>query len=148
MFMRPLFYAFFLLLTFSACQKDENTTPVPSDPNLITGAFSATHSGVFQAQNGYRAEGTAEIGMDGANAQWLRLAPDFNTTLSTGGVTVYLSQNKSLNLGAAGTFRRLAVVTVPGEHFYKIDPAVGIDFKFAILWCASASVPFGNAELK
>jgi len=148
MLVRPLFYSFFLLLTFSACQKDENTTPAPSGPNLITGAFSATRSGVFQEQNGYQAEGTAQIGIDGANVQWLRLASDFNTTLSTGAVTVYLSQNKSLNLGAAGTFRRLALVTVPGEHFYKIDPAVGTDFKFAILWCASASVQFGNAELK
>jgi len=55
MLVRPLFYTFFLLLTFSACQKDENTTPVPVAPNLITGAFSATRSGVFQEQNGYQA---------------------------------------------------------------------------------------------
>jgi len=148
MLVRSLFYSFFLLLTFSTCQKDENTTPGPVDSSLITGAFSATRSGVFQEQNGYQAKGAAQIGNDGANVQWLRLAPDFNTTLSTGAVTVYLSQNKNLNLATAGTFRRLELVTTPGEHFYKIDPAVGTDFKFAILWCASASVQFGNAELK
>jgi hypothetical protein len=61
---------------------------------------------------------------------------------------VYLSQNQNLTLGAAGSFRRVDLVKTPGEHFYKIDPAVGADFKFAILWCASAGVQFGNSELK
>ncbi len=140
-------FALILFLAFGACQKeDDNTTPISNDQ--ITGVFTSGRSGLFQKQNGYNAEGTAQLGTDGASVQWLRLAPDFNASLSTGAVTVYLSQNQSLDLGAVGTFRRLELVKTPGEHFYKIDPAVGEDYKFAILWCASASVQFGNAELK
>lgn len=143
-----IIFPLFLLFTLPACQKEDAEPGDPADPPTLSGAFTAARSGVFQKQNGYNAEGTAQLGADEANAQWLRLAPDFNASLSTGAVTVYLSQNQNLALGAAGTFQRVELVTKPGEHFYKIDPAVGDDFRFAILWCASASVQFGNAELK
>jgi hypothetical protein len=155
MFLQKIIFPALLLLTLAACQKEEMSTmpdpvtPVtPSNPALPSGAFASARSGVFQKQNGYNAEGTAQLGTDAVNAQWLRLAPDFNASLSTGAVTVYLSKNQNLTLGAADSFRRVDLVKTPGEHFYKIEPAVGADFKFAILWCASAGVQFGNAELK
>ncbi len=136
-----------LCLTFISCQKDD-TVDSPSNPGMPSGMFSANRSGAFMEQNGYNAEGTAQLGSDEANTQWLRLASDFNASLSTGAVTVYISQNQNLTLNAPNSFRRLDLVTTPGEHFYKVEPAVGNDFKFAILWCASAGVQFGNAELK
>ena len=136
-----------LLIAFVSCKK-EDTALNPGNAEMPAGLFSTVRSGVFQKQNGYNAEGTAQLGSDESNTQWLRLAPDFNTSLSTGAVTVYISQNQNLALNAANSFRRLDLVTIPGEHFYKIDPAVGNEFKFAILWCASAGVQFGNAELK
>ncbi|MFN0034928.1 MAG: DM13 domain-containing protein [Saprospiraceae bacterium] len=139
-------FPFLLLLSFAACQKE--TAPDPVNPTLPSGAFTENLAGVFQHQNGYNAEGTAQLGTDDANTQWLRLAHDFKASLSTGAVTVYLSKNQNLALNSADSFLRVSLVTTPGEHFYKISPAVGDDFKFAILWCASASVQFGNAELK
>lgn len=139
---------FLLLLVFAACQKEENAPDDSSNSTMPTGAFTAARSGIFQKQNGYNAEGAAQLGTDEAGVQWLRFAPDFNASLSTGAVTVYLSKNQNLALNSSGSFQRVELVTTPGEHFFKIDPAVGGDFKFAILWCASASVQFGNAELK
>ncbi len=146
-------FPFLLILAFVSCQKeDEITNPGdvenPGDSMMPTGVFNAVRSGIFQAQNGYNAEGMAQLGNDDANIKWLRLAPDFNASLSTGAVTLYLSKNKNLSLNSTGSFLRVELVTRPGEHFYKIDPPVGDDFKFAILWCASAGVQFGNAELK
>ena len=142
-------FPFLLLLALAACQKETAPDPVnPTDPTMPSGTFKANRTGVFQEQNGYNAEGTAQIGTDDASVQWLRFAPDFKASLSTGAVTVYLSKNQNLALNSATSFLRVNLVTTPGEHFYKIDPAVGNDFKFAILWCASASVQFGNAELK
>ncbi len=150
MSLNKIFFSILLLSGFMACQKDDLASPDPVTPGNSTmpvGVFSVSRSGVFQKQNGYNAEGTAQIGTDDAGNQWLRLAPDFNATLSTGAVTVYLSQNQNLMLNTPGSFRRLNLVTKPGEHFYKLDPAAGADFKFAILWCASAGVQFGNAEI-
>ncbi len=143
-----IIFPFLLLLAFAACKKGEEGSGNPTDPTLPSGAFTAARSGVFQDQNGYNAEGGAELGTDEAGVQWLRFASDFNASLSTGAVTVYLSKNQNLALNSSGSFLRVDLVTKPGEHFYKIDPAVGGDFEFAILWCASAGVQFGNAELK
>ncbi|MFN0216480.1 MAG: hypothetical protein ACKVT2_19645 [Saprospiraceae bacterium] len=138
-----------LLISFLSCQKEDSPPDSPgSNTAKPMGVFSIARAGVFQKQNGYNAEGTAELGSDEANVQWLHLASDFNASLSTGAVTVYLSKNQNLTLGVAGSFRRMDLVTMAGEHFYKIEPAVGDDFKFTILWCASAGVQFGNAELK
>ncbi|MCC6461205.1 MAG: DM13 domain-containing protein [Saprospiraceae bacterium] len=143
------FSTFLFVLSISSCQKDEAPPENnPSDATKPTGTFTAQRMGVFQEQNGYNAAGTAQLGTDDANSQWLRLAPDFTASLSTGAVTVYLSKNQNLSLNSATSFLRVDLVKTPGEHFYKINPGVGSDFKFAILWCASASVQFGNAELK
>ncbi len=143
-----IIFSVFLLFALAACQKEDAPPGNPADPTLPTGMFTAARSGVFQDQNGYNAEGSAQLGTDETGAQWLRFAPDFNASLSTGAVTVYLSKNQNLALNSGGSFQRVELVTTPGEHFYKISPAAGDDFKFAILWCASASVQFGNAELK
>ena len=150
MSLNKLFFSILLLSGFIACQKDDVTSPDPvtsGNSTMPIGAFSVTRSGVFQKQNGYNAEGTAQIGTDNAGLQWLRLASDFNASLSTGAVTVYLSQNQNLMLNTPGSFRRVSLVTKPGEHFYKLDPAAGADLKFVILWCASAGVQFGNAQI-
>ena len=120
----------------------------PVDASKPAGTFNVNRSGVFQKQNGYNAEGNVEIGTDDETKQWLHFADNFNASLSTGAVTVYLSKNQNLTLNTSNSFLRVELVTKPGEHFYKIDPAANADFKFAILWCASAGVQFGNAELK
>ena len=138
---------FLLIFTLSSCSK-EATPPDPIDPTLPSGKFTAARSGVFQSQNGYSAAGLAELGTDDANTQWLHLAPNFTASLSTGAVVLYLSKNQNLSLNASGSFMRVEAVKTPGEHYYKIDPAVGDDFVYAILWCSSAGVQFGNAPLQ
>ncbi len=141
---------FLLSFAIHACQKEETPVDDPKveQPGLPSGNFKADRSGVFQSQNGYKAAGTAQIGTDEAGKQWLRFGTDFDASLSTGAVTVYVSQNQNLLLSNTSTYRRLDLVKKPGEHHFKIEPSVGLDFKFAILWCASAGVQFGNSELK
>lgn len=34
-----------------------------------------------------------------------------------------------------------------GENYFKIEPAAASKFTYVILWCGSASIPFGYAEL-
>jgi hypothetical protein len=136
-----------MLIALVSCQKDA-VQGDPAESMMPVGTFSAARSGDFQKQNGYNAEGTAEIGTDEAGEQWFHLAPNFNASLSTGAVTVYLSTGQNLALGTEGSFRKIDLVMVPGEHFYRVSPALGTEFKFAILWCASAGVQFGNAEMK
>lgn len=137
----------FIIGTLLSCSKD----PAPDSPantSTPTGLLTTSRSGFFQPQNGYNATGTAIVGTDEANQQWLQLASDFDASLSTGAVTLYLSKVQSLNLNESASNIRVALLSKPGEHFYKIDPAIGEDFTFAILWCASAGVQFGNAPLQ
>jgi hypothetical protein len=138
---------FLLIFTLTSCSK-ETTQPIPGDPTLPSGQFTVTRSGTFQSQNGYAAAGLAELGTDATNTQWLHLAPNFTASLSTGAVVLYLSKNQNLSLNAAGSFLRVEAVKTPGEHYYKIDPAVADDFIYAILWCSSAGVQFGNASMQ
>ena len=140
----PIFLAVFAILTVLACKKE---TIEPSNQASAPVNFIADQEGFFQQQNGYTAEGMVRLGMDENNLQWLRLASDFKASLSTGAVTVYLSKSQALNLNASTDFLRLDLVKTPGEHFFKVNPAVNADFKYVILWCASANVQFGNAVL-
>jgi hypothetical protein len=135
------------LSIFASCKKDETTTPTPSNPDVPNGTFTKTISGTFLDQNGYNAEGTAELGRDASLVNWVHLASDFNASLSTGAVTLYISKNQQLKLGDASSFERIASITKAGEQYFKVN-ALSADFKYAILWCSSANVQFGNAELK
>jgi hypothetical protein len=146
-----LMISLLLLVSFVSCKKDEETTvtppPVVINNDLPSGAFTKGLSGSFVKQNGYNAAGTAELGQDAQKANWVHLAPNFDASLSTGAVTLYISKTQQLNLGNAAGFVKIANVTKAGEHYYKTS-ALSADFKFAILWCSSANVQFGNAELK
>jgi hypothetical protein len=43
--------------------------------------------------------------------------------------------------------RLVGICQMNGENFFKLDPTVGSEFTHVILWCGSANVPFGYAEL-
>jgi hypothetical protein len=144
-----LILAGFILAFLTSCKKEDTTTtpPTPTNTDTPSGVFTKTRAGNFVKQNSYNAEGAAEIGSDVQQINWIHLAPNFNASLSTGAVTLYISKTQQLNLSDASSNVRVASITKAGEQYYKTS-AVSADFKFAILWCSSANIQFGNAELK
>ncbi|MEM6345411.1 MAG: DM13 domain-containing protein [Bacteroidota bacterium] len=138
----------FVLLAFTACQEPE---PVIIDSSLPQGTFTAQLTGSFVEQNGTGSTGTAEIGSDTENGQFLRFGDDFVTNLATGTVTVYLSTSQDFvadPMNGNPELQLVGAVNSNGETFFKFDAAPAAKFTHVILWCGSANIPFGYAALQ
>jgi glycine betaine/choline ABC-type transport system substrate-binding protein len=149
--MKTYFFSFLVLVTLcmSACSKDEATTPPDNGGGMTTDTtFVAQVTGTFLAQNGYQAEGTVQLGADDITPAIIKLDANFKASLQTGAVTLYLSKNQQLKLSEAASVQRIALITKQGAQQFALAAKPTSDFKYAILWCASAGVQFGNAELK
>ncbi|MEP0713957.1 DM13 domain-containing protein [Algoriphagus sp.] len=143
-----VFYVAFLGLV--SCADDND--PITIDPTRPTGTFSVTRSGVFTDQNSAGSMGTAAIGNDSQNKQFLQFSSDFNTALATGTVTVYLSTSATFmpdpgmgnpNLLVMGPVRNA------GENYFAVPTGVSTTkYTHVILWCGSVGIPFGNAPLQ
>ncbi len=155
--MKTLLWAMALLLfVFTSCEDDDSDdapTPIMVDSSMPNGTFTSNRAGAFVEQNMTGSAGMAQLGTDSQGTQFLRFSNDFTSNFGTGTITVYLSEtNEDLNdvfdpaNGNPG-LRIVAPVTSGGEKFFKLDPAAGANFEYVILWCASASIPFGNAPL-
>jgi len=135
------------LSTFTACEKTEE---VIIDSSLPQGAFTAAKSGTFTEQNGTGSKGAAQIGTDADGTYFLKLGSDFSTTLATGTVTVFLSTSEVYTADPGNgnpNLQLIGVVGKNGEMYFKLSAAPAAKFTHAILWCASASIPFGYAPL-
>jgi hypothetical protein len=135
---------FCLLLTFAACKKEADVTPVPD----ISASFTAQKSGVFVGQNGYQSSGKVDLGTNEKTESIVRLNSDFQTMIATGSVAIYLSKNKNLTLNDANSFTKLGDINEVGARDFKLPSAPATDFTFVIAWCAPAGIQFGNAALK
>ena len=136
------------ILIFTACSDDETTIV---DSSMPVGMFSATSSGMFVAQNGTGSAGTAELGMDSEGTQFLHFGSNFMTELGTGTVNVYLSTSSMFTpdpMNGNPDLLLVGPVKSNGENYFKLDAAPDSKFTHVILWCGSANIPFGNAELK
>ena len=143
-----LFVSFALFI--SSCNKnDENIQTI--DSSQPVGAFTASRSGTFVAQNGTPSAGTASLGTDEDGTNFLRFGSDFVTELGTGTVTIYLSTSDTFTADPGNgnpDLRLVGIVDSNGESFYKLNGSVDAKFSHVILWCGSANIPFGYAELK
>ena len=93
----------------------------------------------------------ASLGTDETGTQFLKFGSDFTTTFATGTVTVYLSTSQVFVPDPGNgnpNLRLLGAVSAAGENFFKLSPAAASKFTHVILWCGSASVPFGYAPLQ
>ena len=135
-----------LLFTF-ACDDDAETVTV--DSSQPTGTFTAQRSGMFTAQNSTPTAGMAAIGTDSDGETFLQFGSNFTTNLATGTVTVYFSTSSTLTLNASdnSSNQLVGIVTQNGMTNFKTG-TVDSKFTHVILWCGSANVPFGYAELK
>lgn len=142
-----------LLLCFSftltSCGDDDQEI-VTIDSSLPSGTLSVVRSGSFIAQNDTPTQGDVEYGTDDNSTNFVRLANNFTTELATGTVSVYLStsdvftpspENGNPDLMLIGSIRS------NGEQFFKLDAAIPANFTHVILWCNTASIPFGNSPL-
>lgn len=151
--MKNLLFIFLLLASVSfvttSCDDDDETTVVDSTrPN---GDFTVQRDGDFVAQNGTPTQGMAAIGTDSQGDQFVRFGSNFRTELATGTVTVYLSKSQSLQFDPAKgnpNVRAIGIVGQNGENFFKVNTPAGSDFTHVVLWCGSASIPFGYAPLQ
>jgi hypothetical protein len=146
-FILILCVAFFGLVS---CSDDPD--PVTIDTTRPTGGLNVLRSGGFVDQNNSGSTGTAGIGTDTQGKEFLQFNQAFNTKLSTGTVTVFLSTSatfvSSPSTGSPNLFA-LGPVRAAGENFFAIPAGTSTaKYTHVILWCGAVGVPFGNAELR
>jgi len=134
-----------------SCGGEDDPDPVVIDSSMPQGTYTAAISGTFVEQNDTGSAGTAELGVDSEGTQFLHFGTDFTTNLGTGTVTLYLSTSETYKAdpgnGNPDLFL-IGAVKSNGEQYFKLDPAAASKFTYVILWCGSANIPFGYAELQ
>jgi hypothetical protein len=142
------FSMLFALAAFTSCTKTEEVTVDSTQP---VGAFTAKTTGALTAQNGTPTKGTASIGTDTKSTYFVKLGSDFTTELGTGTATLYLSTSATYK-ASPGTgnpdLKLVGVIAKNGEQNFKLTAAPDAKFTYVIVWCGSAAIPFGNAQLK
>ncbi len=145
---------FFALLTltsltvFTACEKEVEVIVDSTQPR---GAFTPSKNGTFVEQNGTGSKGAVQLGTDADGVQFLKFGSDFSTNFATGTVTVYLSTSMTFTPDPGNgnpELRLIGPVSKAGENYFKLDPAAAVKFTHVILWCGSANIPFGYAQLQ
>ena len=147
--LKKFFVIAFVFFGLVACD-DDSTNTVEVDLSLPQGTFTASKSGSFVEQNSTGSTGTAELGMDESGVQFIRFGSNFNTNLGTGTVTVYLSTSDEYVADPANGNPDLLLVgpvKTAGENYFKLSPSADSKFTHVLLWCGSANIPFGYAEL-
>ncbi len=137
---------------FVGCSKDDvkpETTTV--DSSKPSGVFTSNKSGVFTPENSTPTMGTAELGVDAEGTSFLHFTPNFTTETATGSVAAYLSTSATFMPDPSNgnpDLKLVGTVLTNGEHYFKLDKAPDAKFTHVILWCTTASIPFGNASLQ
>ena len=139
-----------LVISFAitSCSDDETITIDSSEPN---GTLTVLRSGSLTAQNNTPTQGTVELGTDADNVNFLRFSNDFTTELATGTVSVYFCTSDTFTADPANGNPDLILagpVQSNGEQFIKLSQSVPSNFTNVILWCNTASIPFGTATIQ
>ena len=154
MLFKNLFLSAFMIvgmLVVVSCEDDAETITETIDTSVPTGDLTVQRQGSFMAQSGTPTAGTAQLGTDQDGETFLRFSDDFMTALATGTVTVYFSTSDTFTPDPAGgnpDLQLVGAVQQNGERFFKLNTAPSNQFTHVILWCASANIPFGNAQLQ
>ena len=141
-----LFIAFLSIIGLTNCKEDAITpTTTPTTTDQPVGVFTAQRSGSLVAQSGTPTKGTVQLGTDTKGTSFLKLGSDFKSDYHTGTVTLDASKGATY---AASTVQLISAVGKDGEQHFKMSAALSSDYTHLIVWCGSAKIPFGNAELK
>ncbi|MEO0471038.1 MAG: DM13 domain-containing protein [Bacteroidota bacterium] len=147
---RSFFSILLLVFVFAAtsCSQEEIIT---IDSSLPNGQLSVQRTGNLVAENSTPTTGVVELGVDDDNENFLRFGTDFTTELATGTVSVYFSTSEVFTADPANgnpDLLQVGSIRGNGEQFFKLDAPVPSNFTHVILWCNTASIPFGNAQLQ
>jgi hypothetical protein len=147
--MKKLIYLF-AIVAFGITSCSDDTETITIDSSKPNGTFTTAKSGTFVAQSDTPTAGMAQLGTDSDGVQFLRFSESFTTQFATGTVSVYLSTS-AVFVASPGTgnpdLKLVGPTLKAGETFFKLDPAAPSKFTHVILWCGTASVPFGYAAL-
>ena len=146
--MKKLALAFVLGAFLMACGEDETIT---IDSSMPQGEFTVSESGSFMAQNDTGSKGMVQVGSDAEGTSFVKFGSDFETVLATGTVAVFLSTSNEAMFDPGNGNPDVALignVSSNGEQYFKLDAAPAAKFTHVILWCASAGIPFGYAEIQ
>lgn len=138
----------FALFTVS-CAKESETVII--DSSSPQGVFSENKKGSIATVNVTNSKGTVSLGTDAQGITFVKLGSDFMTELSTGTVTVFLSTSemyKADPMKGNPDLKLVGIVNKNGEMYFKMSENPGTKFTHLILWCATAGIPFGVANLK
>ena len=140
------------LLVATSCKKETiiqfSDQPVGTVTNLKTGTIARQN-----APGTPDTKGTLSIIQDSNSNQFVKLNSDFMSGFATGTVTVYLAKTMEeikvqRNGGATATnVQAIGFVQKNGEQYLKIAGSIS-GFTYLVLYCETAEVNFGAAQLK
>ncbi len=133
-----------------SCSDDDGET-ITIDTSVPVGTFQVSREGSLVAESGTPTQGTVQLGVDSQGTNFLRFAENFTTELGTGTVAIYFSTSDTYTADPANgnpDLRLIGNVENNGEMFIRLNGAPEAKFTHVILWCATANIPFGNAELQ
>ena len=142
-------FSVFTFLLFSCSDDDSETITV--DTSLPVDNLVVSRQGTLVAESGTPTKGTVQLGEDSEGTFFLRFSNDFTTELGTGTVAIYFSTSSEYTSDPANGNPDLILignVASNGEMFIKLREEPEAKFTHVILWCATANIPFGNAELQ
>ena len=142
-----MFFMTGLMMLIISCTKEEVTI----DSSKPSGNFTASKTGSIVEQNSTGSKGMVQLGKDESNTYFVKLGQDFTTVLATGTVTAYLSTSSTFKADPANgnpDLKLIGIVQQNGEQFLKLSSAPESKFTLLILWCGSASIPFGYAAMQ
>ncbi len=133
----------------SSCKSDDPTTTFTSDP---VGAQTSLKTGTLVNVDGPGTSGTLAIVKDSQASEFVKLNSDFMSGFATGTVVVYLAKTSESikiqrNGGTTATnVKAVGFVNSNGEHYLKL-PSTFEGYPYVILYCETAEVNFGYAQL-
>ena len=144
-----------LCIAFVACDKEDDSSPETVvntvDNSQPSGTFTANGTGMFTDQSSAGTMGSVSIGTDSDGEQFIEFSDNFTTNFNTGTVTVYMSTSSTFTADPMNGNPDLILVgpvKSGGKSYLKVNPTAGSSFTHVILWCGSANVPFGNAQVQ
>lgn len=140
-------------LAMVSCEdEDPEVITETIDTSVPTGDLTVQQMGTFVASEfAPSTAGSVQVGTDTDNDVFMRLSDDFMTAVATGTVTVYFSTSENFvpdPMNGNPDLQLVGAIQQNGERFFKLDSAPGSQFTHVLLWCASANLPFGNAQLQ
>lgn len=141
-------FLFALAMVISSCSKEEIVTVDSSLPN---GTFTVSKTGNISSQNDTGSKGKVELGKDASGTNFVKLGSDFTTVLATGTVSVYLSTSAAFKADPGNgnpDLKLIGFISKNGEQYFKLSSTPESKFTHFILWCGSANIPFGYAQIQ